>query len=556
MKNDEQFDDLLRQKANNHEAPVPADAWDNIMRKKKKRRFIIFWWCLAGVLLAGNAGYLVYKDFSKSNAPDNAVQQAALDNNDKEQVIARAKIEKETNELSVEKTVIKDRVEEVGDGIHLKADSAEKRSDKKETNDKFIPQEKTDNLKASDKKINKATEDNALVNEESIAGNKCGRQKANGTIASKKQTVFLGNKKSGSQLDNAVAENDFSVDKKDRYLDKQNEAGSPDKTISQTQEKPNDKSEVFANDRQTLTDEQNAKATKTTDEIVSSSNSTTKTGSIIISDTSSTIAGGDSSSNDAPVADKKFIQIKQPKNKTWWIDMSATPFASISNSKKISQLNRTTQMPGYIAEYTAGQVKISQQPGVAFAIGVRKSLNKKWALGAGFAYQQIKEKISLSGTETHVATTVVQRLDQTASGPVLVNDTISSTTTGVRSVNALNSYTLMGVPVFAQYRLAQRKSLLFDISAGSFINLSRKYSNSVAGSFVGQNSIDIKPGGDLKVGFDLFAEIRVSKSLTKNIFVFAAPGFRYNLSEYKLKGMLKHTFLHQAGLGVGLSIKL
>lgn len=52
------FDDIIKGKANEHEAPVPPDAWDNIVKKKKKQRFAFWWWGSAVLLLGlSTAGY-------------------------------------------------------------------------------------------------------------------------------------------------------------------------------------------------------------------------------------------------------------------------------------------------------------------------------------------------------------------------------------------------------------------------------------------------------------------------------------------------------------------
>lgn len=54
------FDEWMRQKANAHEAPVPADAWEKIAGKKKKRRRILAWWWIplaAGIVVLGYGTY-------------------------------------------------------------------------------------------------------------------------------------------------------------------------------------------------------------------------------------------------------------------------------------------------------------------------------------------------------------------------------------------------------------------------------------------------------------------------------------------------------------------
>ncbi|MFT3682777.1 MAG: hypothetical protein QM791_21140 [Ferruginibacter sp.] len=52
------FDDIIKDKANSHEAPVPPDAWDNIVNKKRERRFA--WWWFMGVLLLGITAAVIF----------------------------------------------------------------------------------------------------------------------------------------------------------------------------------------------------------------------------------------------------------------------------------------------------------------------------------------------------------------------------------------------------------------------------------------------------------------------------------------------------------------
>ncbi|MEO8771938.1 MAG: hypothetical protein ABI402_17710, partial [Ferruginibacter sp.] len=62
------FDNIIKQKTNNHEAHVPPGAWDNIIKKEKKRRFTFFWWT-AGILLCAFSliGYYKISNTDDSN---------------------------------------------------------------------------------------------------------------------------------------------------------------------------------------------------------------------------------------------------------------------------------------------------------------------------------------------------------------------------------------------------------------------------------------------------------------------------------------------------------
>ena len=76
------FDDIIQEKANNHEAPVPAGAWDNIIKKEKKRRYLLFGWLFA-LLLCGLTigGYYVYTrgNVTGRNQPDSVGKVDAAD---------------------------------------------------------------------------------------------------------------------------------------------------------------------------------------------------------------------------------------------------------------------------------------------------------------------------------------------------------------------------------------------------------------------------------------------------------------------------------------------
>ena len=61
------FDDIIQEKANNHRAPVPASAWDNIIKKKKKKRFAFFWLTFLFLLLGGIA-FVTYFNTPKNNS--------------------------------------------------------------------------------------------------------------------------------------------------------------------------------------------------------------------------------------------------------------------------------------------------------------------------------------------------------------------------------------------------------------------------------------------------------------------------------------------------------
>ncbi|MBL0356085.1 MAG: hypothetical protein IPP72_04005 [Chitinophagaceae bacterium] len=73
------FDDFIRNKANEHQAPVPPDAWHNIIKQQKKKRFGFFWWSSIVLLVGGLSvtGYLISKKQNGNNIVTTAENKTA-----------------------------------------------------------------------------------------------------------------------------------------------------------------------------------------------------------------------------------------------------------------------------------------------------------------------------------------------------------------------------------------------------------------------------------------------------------------------------------------------
>ena len=65
--NNDNFDDIIKQKTGGHEVPVPADAWDNISKKKKRKAYPFFWWSLSSVLIIAILVFYIYSNETKNN---------------------------------------------------------------------------------------------------------------------------------------------------------------------------------------------------------------------------------------------------------------------------------------------------------------------------------------------------------------------------------------------------------------------------------------------------------------------------------------------------------
>jgi hypothetical protein len=256
---------------------------------------------------------------------------------------------------------------------------------------------------------------------------------------------------------------------------------------------------------------------------------------------------------DAIIADNTK---KLSKKNKWTVDVSVMPFMPVQQSGSLLYLTRTKTEAMQTSEYKTDRVSTRLQPSLAYTISVHKRVNPKLKIGIGFQYALIKEKVDLTGKETRVTYTEVDRLVNGSGGPVLVKDTVENTSTGTLTIDALNSYRFISIPLSAQYCLMQRRSWSLQVNAGMLINISSSYHNSIEGKLVrfdNQGMHTSQPKND--IGLDIFAGLRVSKSL-RSFSVFAEPMLRYNMRRYDLSDMINRKFMHQAGLSFGVSYTL
>jgi phosphoribosyl-AMP cyclohydrolase len=403
--NQQSFDDIIKKKVGEYSAPVPADAWDNIMGGKKKRRVVFFWWVF-GVLIAGGIAVGGYGVISKGE-----------------------KVDDETSS-SEQKIINKNKV--------------------------------TGNVHQP------------LINKDSEAG------KGYQELIDK-----------GNVDDHQILISRNTTDSISNVIDIQ-----PIKTY------------YFS----TLIDYSIAHVPVDTNRIK-----------------------------------------KAAKKSIWTIDFSITPFIPVQKNEALSYLQRTKITDGHQAIYTANETQTSEELSFAYSVAVRRKINKKLELGTGLQYSRIREKVWLSGKEINTTFSVIQRLHNDNSGPYLLNATYESNTSGTRIINAYNSYNTFSIPVFIQYALTEQRYFSLYLNTGAYVNVIRKYSNSIDGNFNVAYVSGMKQGSHkMNMGVDLFAGLRLASPGKKYRF-FAEPNFRYSFMKNNTSNMINAKYIHQAGLSVGIS---
>jgi hypothetical protein len=559
--NNDNFDDIIKQKADNHQAPFPSDAWDNIAKKKKKRLVPVFWFSLSSLLIAGTIVTYIYsnKIYNHSIAINNNEQVTSKLQN-KEDVNINVSVVKGNNLVNKDAqsfgTMAQSDLSEKNDSISNVNNKNNNVSDqKREVYDNSLTTKKKDqpnkilsptNLSRRGLKNNVKDNNSALVMDKSDSHDKnqvqkelnVRNKKVNANIVYSKEfsvhkwsgptatingvgkhvyvqkakyrATIIGARESDDDLNNTVSINKIT---NDNTADQNKKSNSfSDTTAIEIKQRP------LAIDSLLKTKKKNTDSLKTTDQ------------------------------NKITAATIK--KTKRPL----FIDISIIPFASIQQYGQPSSVIRVTNNSTIHSTYTANAVQTSLQPAVALAFSLRKNISKKLTIGLGVQFSQIKENIKMSGEEIDTNYTPIKRLATNNGSPYLANDTVATVATGNRTINALNSYSVFSIPLFVTYTFYNRKSFSVGGTGGVCLNIAQ-YHNAINGRLqsVYPNGIQ-NNGSNLTV--DILMGIHFAWNFNKKYQLFAEPNFRYSLDKYQLGNTFLSKNIDQAGLSLGISYKI
>ncbi len=546
------FDDIIQQKANDHKAPVPADAWDNIEKKeRKKRRVFFFWWTsaalLLGLLIIGYYNYEGNKSSkqivlskTESKATNNEIEK--IDNTGKDKsnqqqdagnITAKSNQQQDVEKTTTENALTNASVPEkqvtggkldtnTGKGlIDNKVDRVEQH--KKQTTSKTnVPANagnKQNKTNSSEKWFGKDI--NGNNEKEVLAVQKKTVKKDKGKASIKTETGETGIATESKKENNDVAVNDT----------KENE-----KNIPQQKQIIDDKKELIDITRPEPVNTELVKK------------------ELAVDSTKTTIA------STAPDENKKQtspLKKKQAKKHAWFLDVAATPILPVQQYDKAVSFNRTLFSNNVKSAFVGNLVKTDINPSVAFSLSLRRSLSKKFFAGIGVQYLQLKEDITIKGTETNTKYEVVDRIVNGNNGPQLVSDTIEVVTGGERSISATNSYRFISIPVFVQYNFVQNRSWSLGMVAGTFINVFSNYRNEIdKHSSASLVNISQTIADKNKVSFSLYGGLRAGKMLGRRVEIFGLPSINWALGNQSVKNSMINKKIQHAGMSVGISYKL
>jgi len=374
------FDDIIKNKANEHEAPVPPDAWDNIVKKKKKRR-LAFWWLSGGALVLlgiSLAGYYFLQG-QEANGSNELVTSSQ-----------RGVELQEPNDAGRNETAV---VEEKNIQPEVDANTAITSEQTKTAND---------------------------LNKKEINTSKPGST----TINNARATITITNGEAGEENKRSNSKKKWRKSK-GRLLAQQTSPGVEEMAAVKVEDNSNTQIlEETVSDNLTMAENKNVIA-------------------LVVPDKKAVTAEEEKKKPDPEKKEavNQNTAKKQTPKKPWFIEASAMPILTSSNMDETIVFNRTFSAGNNTIVYNGNLLKTSIEPAVAFSLAVRKEFNKKISMGAGLQYLQLKENLSIEGKEINTTYTPVQRLVNGQLVPDTVV-TVSEGTRSITAVNSYRQFSI------------------------------------------------------------------------------------------------------------------
>lgn len=237
-------------------------------------------------------------------------------------------------------------------------------------------------------------------------------------------------------------------------------------------------------------------------------------------------------------------------NTDWFLEAYASPDIALRSVTNVS----ASQL--YMLKKDSAE---SMRVGFTAGIRVVKPLNDNILLKAGVQYTQANQNYTYR-TENEVKTTTVVTQRTIIRGPgdtVLVSDTSVLQTAGYRTNTVKNRFRTIDVPLTVGYQFGD-DDLKFGINAGVVFNLTSWYQGVILDTSLATVTLGKSGNGVYKthLGLGLVGSISVVKKLSDDMYIFAEPYFRYNLSNMTTPQANFTQRLSLGGLSVGLRFNL
>jgi len=502
--NSREFDDIIKQSAQQREADVPGDIWENIARKKKRRRGPFFWFIFMLLFLAGT--FVVWN--INNNTP--------------------AKFSNVKNELKENKNP------------NYKNNDYRKNSTENITTDSLT------DIAVNDHSINTP---GSVVTDRSLNNGKEIRVKTNiNTKAVSKNLPQPGSTK-GKNILHKKSNRSYTVS-----------IISVDPTEEKIYPTAHNKRKSKGRTRTNISNgETESTINSIASDAVKTDNANEITGSLKIdSADSSTTKKFIPVISDSPSIKKEITNTvsqkekRKKKKKSLMIEVGLTVVFPMQQYEHPEYVKRTISNTDMLSEFKSDNIKTAIETGAGLTINLVKPLNKKWSMGGGIQYLRLTERLHFEGIETVTNYTIVKRLVTDPNGSYLKNDTVSSTTRNNTTINGRNIYNIFSIPLFVRYQFLSGKKLSCAFTTGIYIDLLR-YQNKLPGKFENVYASGKQFNNSKnEIGLDLFAGIHLSGILRKKYNWFAEPGFRYNLFTSKTGNLSFNKMIHKPGINFGI----
>jgi hypothetical protein len=569
--NNDNFDDIIKQKADNHQASVPADAWDNIAKEKKEKPSPVFWFSVSSLLIAAMIGTYIFSHRIDNNAV--AINQNFQSNNSSPVTLNQGAAMSDKNSNAFSQT---NKSENNNLSASKNNDQSNKANKINKTHDDLLV-DINDNHKSNtatsittlsarpNSTVNKQTNkvyalrignsvnhlpnnnsnDNASTSEQSIKTSNT--QDINAYSYSKKVTAYNRSNRStkmrsyqiNSQSAFAEANIAYTKHKKNKYS--QGAKYTTKIVVGEVVEDDRDSS--LAATINTMINSQTAQTLKASSDQQLSVDcllkKKVKIDSVKMPDQNKTA----------------ILTAKKMTKHSLIIDGGLIPFVPFQNYDRLSSITRTDNNSKSHSTYVANTWQTSLQPSVAIAFSIKTNITRKLMIGAGIQYAQIKENVKTAGTETDTTYSAIQILATNNQGVYLKNDTSAAASSGTNSITATNSYRIISIPLFVTYTLFSRRSFSVGLTGGVSLNISQ-YHNTINGALHYYSNGTKNSSRGTGLTMDVLGGVRFCWTINRKYQLFAEPDFRYNLNKYGLKNTVVNENINQVGMSVGVSYKI
>lgn len=528
MQNKDNLFDIIREKANNHEDPVPADAWENISRKKRRRRFGFFW--PAMLLLLGGSLFIGYDQFFRNDG-STALNSAEL------------------SEQNVPSTLSKSQP--VDQGAQQKLSQTADAND----NDQSLSNHVNSHDVAGIQKLNTRDNDHQPIQNAGVLSNDV--SKINGVSNSKENLA-------SSSLPVVQASNNRMHDveagqvirkKKSRkgksalnMVVEQAETGDWASASNQSLSKPaviqvdqvnepvlvditaKDHTEKLTEQITQIAEDAHAIQQKLRDSLLSKALEKSET-----------------------IVTKKPDTDKQARKNNVSAELSLMPVFPITGQGRSVAFNRTLNYSNGKSEFSGALARATIDPSVAFTASARKSFNKKLSGGIGIQYLRLKEYVTISGVQLKTIYSYSDTHMNANDGTSMISDTATAYLQTKRDFKSVNTYTYLSVPVSVQYLVFEKGKWQVALDAGVNVNVSGRYSNNINRKLVAPLSCT-QPVTDEKMNVNLsyFGGMRFDRRINQNMGLFLNPNILFS----PVKQGITDRRIHRFGIGAGLAFRL